>query len=467
MALAPRPAPRVSAMAIAAVVWAVLMVMGGSLIHLTERRHDDRQRMTTYTIAARAAITLEHQLSRSLSSTYALASWVQKHGGHTGGFEDLAASLIYLHDGITSLQLVSSDAIVRSYPTRSSAAADRVFLSRLSAPDPVSSGVHLHLLGPVADSSGGSDILGYVPIYLASRARRSEHFWGYSVVHIALPRLLRASNLDAIFSPNYNFVLSEMRPSGDVRELAGTGGVTLRDPVSIEVTTPGGAWVLSTAPKGGWTRSVSTFGWVLLIALSLLAASGAYVLMWRQSMAAASALYDPLTGLPNRLLFQERATLAIEQAKRNDSHAAVLFLDLDNFKPVNDAMGHGTGDRLLRESAQRLKSSLRTVDTIARVGGDEFLVVLTNLKNQHYAEAIATQLIDELEKPFRIDGREARIGVSIGISLFPRDGTRLSDLVARADAAMYRAKRQGGGSYQAAPTPDTGAPLSGYQTENT
>ena len=172
------------------------------------------------------------------------------------------------------------------------------------------------------------------------------------------------------------------------------------------------------------------------------------------------AYYDPLTGLPNRLLFTEQLARALAHAERHGRRIATMFVDLDNFKRVNDTLGHRAGDQLLREASTRLSAVLRGQDsvargaaengdsTIARLGGDEFIVLLTDVRMQQDAARAACRLVETLSEPFTIDGTEIFCGGSVGVALYPEDGSDVDTLLMNADTAMYRAKAQGRGAYQ-------------------
>lgn len=164
------------------------------------------------------------------------------------------------------------------------------------------------------------------------------------------------------------------------------------------------------------------------------------------------AYYDPLTDLPNRMLFHDRLLQALQRANRNRHYIAILFMDLDGFKGVNDVLGHAVGDRLLTEAAKRLKDCIRSDDTVARVGGDEFTVILNALLNKEAAENAAAQvarkIIDLLNMPFVLDDNNVQIGVSIGIALYPDDAIKEEELIKLADTAMYHAKESGKNNYQ-------------------
>ncbi len=162
-----------------------------------------------------------------------------------------------------------------------------------------------------------------------------------------------------------------------------------------------------------------------------------------------SAYHDPLTRLPNRALFQDRLAQQVGRARRVGSNTALLLLDLDRFKTINDTLGHSAGDRLLVEVARRLKSRTRDGDTIARLGGDEFVLVVSELRFREDAEAIAEQLLEVLKPPIQIDEHELHVSASIGIAMFPDDGDEATTLMKNADMALYRAKELGRDNYQA------------------
>lgn len=160
------------------------------------------------------------------------------------------------------------------------------------------------------------------------------------------------------------------------------------------------------------------------------------------------AHHDTLTGLPNRILFYDRLNQAIARAHREKEAIAVLFLDLDGFKQVNDTLGHDIGDALLREAAQRIQSCVRDSDTVARMGGDEFTVILTNIKSENSKDRVAQKIIEEIAAPFMLNGKNCSVSVSIGIALFPENGDTPEQLIKMADAAMYMAKHGGKNCYK-------------------
>jgi diguanylate cyclase (GGDEF)-like protein len=157
-----------------------------------------------------------------------------------------------------------------------------------------------------------------------------------------------------------------------------------------------------------------------------------------------AALFDRLTGLPNRLLLEDRLEQARHRADRLRRPFAVMFVDLDRFKPVNDVFGHSVGDDVLVAVAQRLLRCVRREDTVARIGGDEFVVVLADLARASDAALVGEKILEALSVPIPIDGHELPISCSIGISVYPEDGKDLATLTTNADMAMYHAKKAGG-----------------------
>ncbi|BCA80754.1 EAL domain-containing protein [Desulfuromonas sp. AOP6] len=160
------------------------------------------------------------------------------------------------------------------------------------------------------------------------------------------------------------------------------------------------------------------------------------------------AHHDPLTNLPNRTLFKERLNQALAKARRSGEQVAIVFLDLDRFKKINDSLGHEAGDHLLKDVASRLRTCIRQSDTVARLGGDEFVLILEDITQPGPVIAVANKILSSLAQPFAINDYELYITTSIGISLFPTDGDEATVLMKCADVAMYRVKEQGRNNYQ-------------------
>jgi diguanylate cyclase (GGDEF)-like protein/PAS domain S-box-containing protein len=167
------------------------------------------------------------------------------------------------------------------------------------------------------------------------------------------------------------------------------------------------------------------------------------------------AMYDQLTDLPNRRLFMDRIEQAIARARREQKSFALLYIDLDKFKPINDTFGHAAGDSVLQEVASRMKSMLRSTDTVARIGGDEFAIILQDLEDIEYAGIVAQKLIYSIIKPISLNNKTCSVGASIGISYYPIIATDIDTLLLTADNSMYKAKLKGGNRFEYSVAPSS------------
>jgi diguanylate cyclase (GGDEF)-like protein len=159
------------------------------------------------------------------------------------------------------------------------------------------------------------------------------------------------------------------------------------------------------------------------------------------------AYHDQLTGLPNRQLFSDRAHQALVRAKRNHSQLAVMYLDCDHFKPINDELGHDSGDEFLKSLAGKLSDCIRESDTVARVGGDEFNILLPDIQDGAEVE-VAERILAKVGVPWESEGKSFKVSMSIGIAMYPKDGDEVNMLIKNADQALYMAKESGRNTYK-------------------
>ncbi len=222
--------------------------------------------------------------------------------------------------------------------------------------------------------------------------------------------------------------------------------------IEVPIHVPGRKWTMLFRPAPAFYRdNQSGQTWLILVAglaLTALTALGFHRRIRHANEILNLAHHDALTELPNRLFLKHRLDQALQRARLGHNQVAVLFLDLDHFKHINDSMGHVVGDRLLQEVAGRLRGVLRKQDMVARMGGDEFILVAEDLHEQRDAAQLAEKLLRVLSHPYQIQGRTFYLSASIGISLYPRDANDVDALVANADAAMYRAKTRGRNTFE-------------------
>ncbi|HEX6141540.1 MAG TPA: EAL domain-containing protein, partial [Geminicoccaceae bacterium] len=258
-------------------------------------------------------------------------------------------------------------------------------------------------------------------------SRSAEAIFGYAqseIIGSRIDRLMSPGGAEAL--DTLAAILAVARQPGEVRDLAGRR--KSGEPIPIEVA-------------ASEIRSNGDRLYILTVR---------DVMLRRQTEETIRSLayHDPLTGLPNRLLFNDRLAQAIERARRNKQVLSVMILDLDRFKLINDSLGLASGDRVLRRIGERLARVIRRSDTVARLGGDDFLLLLPAVRSAEGAAKVAQKLLDTVKPLLQINGQELHVGASIGIALYPYDGENTETLVRNADTALYRAKERSRGSYQ-------------------
>ena len=241
--------------------------------------------------------------------------------------------------------------------------------------------------------------------------------------------------------------------------ISSSGSANVFEESAAEISAAGYYWqvvsFISTDTLGGLTKGYQRHFFLLVAVLFVVIAAASWLLVsmlerrrqYQQQMYG-MAHFDALTGLPNRVLFSDRLNQALLLAKRNESLSALFFLDLDGFKPINDTFGHAAGDELLITVAKRLLDCCRESDTVARIGGDEFTIVVNEIKTVADCEIIAEKILTELSVPFALQEDEVTIGVSIGIATYPVNGSDAELLLKNADHAMYAVKSGGKNTYK-------------------
>jgi diguanylate cyclase (GGDEF)-like protein len=313
-------------------------------------------------------------------------------------------------------------------------------------------------------------VLMFRPIYRGGGGDQSqpasrEHLVGFGVA-LLQPQELVAESMRGFRPTGLDAMLLDVNAAGPDRLLHFHPSRTRTEAIAapsereffagphaqIPIQVPGGQWLLAIRPapafyaeQGSWAPlGVGLGGLTLTTVVTFAFARRARYLQEIFKL----AQHDALTGLPNRTLFHDRLLQALAHAERERTQLAVFFLDLDRFKHINDSLGHTVGDRLLQEVARRLQATMRKEDTIARMGGDEFIILMQELHQEQDAAHMAEKLLNALASTFEIDGRAFYISASIGVSMYPRDAAQPDALVANADVAMYRAKHRGRNRYE-------------------
>lgn len=409
------------------VVYALLLLAGLLILKQASVGVADVQRHDTQTVAAQAATVFQNRLAETLSVTAAADSWLEARGGLLGFSEYISST--YNYRGVRRIELIRHG---NSSVTKD---ADYIHVNGLNTKQDG----RLRIMVPAL---GGDDMTSH---------DRAIAFWH---VELDLYDLWQAAGMTSLLAGYYYELSLNDKHTGTLTPLLGTGITAIPDPETISLQVLDDSLLLSLAPAGGWRAGLPKAG---IAAIAALAAAISLVLLQfliQSHRTSTVALKDPLTGLPNRLLLEERARMALAQARRDHKFVAVLFIDLDGFKAVNDRYGHATGDALLRALTADLTQHIRGIDTFARIGGDEFVLLLTSMADVGYAHLVANKLLWRTAQPIIINNHTITVGASIGISIYPNDGHDVATLLNCADAAMYHAKRAGGGRYHVASTED-------------
>jgi len=421
------------------------------LNHVVQENKEDRL-MRDIVIAQASA--LERRLSRSLAATYILAQEVKRSQGRFLDFEPYAEGVLGSIGGISNLQLAPNGIITKIHPLPGNEKAighnilrdDR----RRKEAQLAIKEKHLTLAGPFALVQGGIAVIGRNPVFLDKEGK--DEFWGFTSALIFLEDLMSVTDLVDLENKGYSYQLSRTDPgTGELDIFAYSKSGLAEHHLTQLITVPNAQWTLSMSQPLSFNPFIG-YATSFLVAL-LLAFSFRRVLLQpeilrrtveeKTAQLKILAFHDPLTGLPNRRLLNEQLKQEIQHLLRNKGQAALLYVDLDDFKRINDSMGHEVGDELLQHISDRFRTTLRKSDIVARLGGDEFAILLQDSDSAGQVKKTADDLISLVQQPLALKDRDVTISATIGITLIPGDGQDVSTLMRNADLAMYAAKKDG------------------------
>ncbi|ENB9662000.1 MULTISPECIES: sensor domain-containing diguanylate cyclase [Pseudomonas] len=402
--------------------------------------------------ADQLAHALERSLSHSLNAAYGLGAAVRHHQGRLDDFQELAKYIVPHDEHLYALALAPNGTIDSVAPASRPLLVGngdlaslfngyRYDLELLKLPQD-----KVTFKGPIRLGNGSLGAIGILPIYIGKHPE-DKTFWGLTVVAISLTNSFLDFDLKAVKQRGYHHEISGTNPiTGKLEVLPSSDIAPDEQQRSIEREIMGTSLTLRLA-------RINQLGYrklFLAICLALLICSfiawSAYMgieLALQRKELKDIALYDALTGLPNRRLLMERLELATDDANRTRRKVAISYLDLDGLKKINDTFGHATGDKVLVEVSSRIQHCLRNSDTFARVGGDEFVLILGNLNHEHEADVILNRILNEAKIDFCFEGQKASISVSVGTAFYDTHGMHTHQLLAQADDAMYQAKKRG------------------------
>lgn len=413
-----------------------------------------------------ARLEVDRRLKTALAVPETLAAVIASSNGISDPlFRDIAIRLIRSNPSIRNLAMAPDDVITRIYPVRGNEAA--LGLDFAKRPDQYASVVQARrtrstvVAGPIRLVQGGSGLVSRTPVFMAGHDGGDSHYWGLVSIAVDVDDLFKT--IDRIETRHGVVIAVRAVDQGVMpgEPFHGAAAVFESQPISMPYPLQGGGrWEIGGVPKGGWqsVRAVSPVAAVLAYLVAGLAGWLAYRLLASHEQERRMASRDALTGLLNRKAFDHRLQQAVE---RGGVGQALVVLDLDEFKPVNDTHGHRVGDQVLAEVAMRLRQAVPDPHAVFRIGGDEFAILLKHVATTTGAIRTAEQAVVGIEAPFRINGMLAvRISASAGVAPFPLDGVteHAADVFDRADRALYRGKVPDGGRVHADPDPgSTGA----------
>lgn len=430
---------RAGALAVAAVVF-VLLLAGGEVV-LRSQLQDrlNKRHIETLSYATTLRVRMERELNSLLYLSSGLGAYlvVRNNSMQTSEIQDILAVLHRSNRHVKSFGVAVGYRVLYVYPVQGNERAIGLHYPDQPSQWPViqkiaQSGLAA-LAGPTGLVQGGRGLLYRMPLMLHGR------YWGLLTTVIDSDSLFQAVQAESD-DERFEFAIRG-------RDALGLSGDAVWGPLKLfdqpdaliqEMEIPGGRWAI--AVRNRTVDDPRGLRWLIrtaFLAGGLLVASMLYLLIRSRGLMAYRAMYDDLTGLPNRRLFEDRAQMAFSRQQRQPALlCALLFLDLDDFKTVNDRYGHKAGDAVLAAVALRALAAVRQNDTVARWGGDEFIVLLENISRETL-EIIAQRLRSSIEEPIVFEGQSLQVGVSIGVAIYPDAGTDLDQLLHAADNHMY------------------------------
>ena len=399
-----------------------------------------------------ARARLEGEISRTVAHGLGIRSYVTQFVDQPFNMEDyqgIASELIEENPSIRSIGLAPNNILRAVFPLEPNQSAIglnyRMNTAQWPAIREAMMSREVVIAGPLELVQGGKALLIRIPIFPAlapGQPIEERSYWGVATLVLDQQGLMMAAGITDVINGIRIGVINKGTVDND-KLILGSASLLQRDHVSLPLHLPGGLdWDLIGYPEAGWS-SAGNQVWITQLVgslISLVFGAMAFLLISEVYKVRSMALHDPLTGLANRRLLEDRMHQLAAMCERSGAGFEIFYVDLDAFKPVNDNYGHAVGDQLLIEVGQRLQSQIRQTDTVARVGGDEFIVLTPGNMRRQEKEAFLHRLGDRVAQIFEYSGARIDVKASIGVASYPGDAASVEDLLRVADGRMYAQK---------------------------
>lgn len=446
---------------VATSIFAIIFVICLYFINLSNTNFRQNQRLLLSGIARSQAAEIERSLTLSFTSTQILAHQIALDQDKVAYFDSYASNIMKSIDGIDSIQLAPDGIIQYIYPLAGNEAALGIDILHhpkyREAAQLAIREKRMIAVGPVKLVQGGIAVISRTPIFKDISGAGADQFWGFASALIFLTPLLENSGIHKLESEGYAVTLERKHTDLDqVFEFyASERPLDPNALVQADITLPSGTWTLSLShdiSNNLITRTINMVAISLLLAT--ICALSLYSILVRPIELQKEvdkktlelkelAFKDPLTGLPNRRYLNDHFASLIENISQSKKLGAFIYFDLDNFKSINDTIGHDIGDQVLIEIAKRLSNNIPSSDKVIRLGGDEFVIVVTEADSVEAIKDKAQSILNCTQQIITIDHREFKQSTSLGITVIPQHGSQLLSLMQCADVALYEAKRRG------------------------
>lgn len=436
--------------ATSAIFIAVLLPISFAVFGFIKMSISDR-RMQVMNLAITSGNDIRRTIEHAISLDYTLEELVQHENGTINNFSGVSKRLLSSYPMISSLQLAPDGIVSQIEPLAGNemAIGHDLFHDRTRAAEAKATrdSGKLTLGGPYELIQGGTGFIGRLPVFMQDK-KHVRRFWGFVNVVISFDKVVNVLSLDRLESRGYAYELSKRMAGIDYDLIIASSGTGhLRNPVEWNFSIANTQWVFRIEPLDGWLNMPRTVFFCLVCFFLALFITFTYALLLqlksRNKILQQLACIDQLTGLYTKQTGLFALEHEITAAKRHDQNLAVCFVDMNNFKQINDSCGHGIGDLVLVKAAENMKKCIREEDIAIRYGGDEFIVVFSGRDKEFSASAAASRLSDSLSSDVQIHpGTVVHMSAAVGTAIYPENGTTPDDLIRYADESMYEVKRR-------------------------